>query len=157
MRISRKAFAFVLGAVLAFAVTEQAAKADIIYTYTGQPFSYVGYAGTGPDVTNVSGFFTLSSSLAPDTTYDLLPDTVSGGTVIDYDFTDGITVWDLDNYVDSIGPVGPTGEGGNSEFSVTTDASGEIVDWTLNIFNSDGVITTCTHCCPAISRIESAA
>ena len=41
MRISRKAFAFVLGVVLAFAVTEQAAKADIIYTYTGNDFTNV--------------------------------------------------------------------------------------------------------------------
>jgi len=112
----------------------QPARADFIYTYTGNPFSYVG---TGPDVTNVSGYLDVTYSLAANTTYDLTPNTVGG--VLNYDFTDGRTTWDSANYDSSI----PSPETISSAFSVTTDANGQIVSWNLNIYSSTGAITTC--------------
>jgi len=113
----------------------QSAKADTVYTYTGNSFSYRGGPGT-----EVTGSFDVSSPLAANTVYNLTPDTV-GGTITSYDFTDGHTTWDLTNYVTDP----------NSQFSVTTNASGQIVSWDLNIYSgasfpSGGVITTCTSC-----------
>ena len=67
----------------------QSAWADVTYTYDGNPFSYVG---TGPDVTNVSGHFTVVSSLPANTTQTLTPDTV-GGTITGFKFTDGRRYW----------------------------------------------------------------
>jgi MYXO-CTERM domain-containing protein len=117
----------------------QSAKADTVYTYAGQPFAYNGSWG----LTGVQGSFTVSSPLAADTAYNLTPDTL-GGTITGYDFTDGKTTWDLANYV--TGNPAQAGYNGPSDFSVTTNASGEIVSWDLNIYNSVGVITTCSSC-----------
>jgi len=112
----------------------QPARADFIYSYTGNSFSY---RGTGPDVTNVSGYLDVTYSLAANTTYDLTPNTVGG--VLNYDFTDGRTTWNLANYDSSI----PSPETISSAFSVTTDANGQIASWNLNIYSSSGAITTC--------------
>jgi hypothetical protein len=100
------------------------------YTYTGDQFWYVGGWGLG----GVSGYFTLSSPLKSNRTYSLEPDTLPGGTIIDYSFTDGRTVWDLANFV-----AGPDAFGVVSVFSLTTDKDG-IQYWDFNIDNYTGPI-----------------
>ncbi len=120
----------IAGALLAIGPM-QSARADTIYKYTGNHFSYVG---TGPDVTNLSGSFTVLSALAANTTYTLTPYT-AGGTITNLSFTDGRSVWNLSNYVTD-----PT----NSKFSVITNATGNIVSWWLHIYSSSGDIQTCT-------------
>jgi hypothetical protein len=113
------------------------AQADVIYTYTGQHFSYVG---TGPDVTHVSGFFTLSTPLAANTSAYLTPYTV-GGAINNFDFTDGRLTWNIGNYA----ATWPTSS--DSQFFVTTDASGGIANWDIIIEGyvsfEGGDISTC--------------
>lgn len=123
-----------LAVALLAIVAARSARADYTYTYTGNPFSYVG---TGPDVSNVSGYFDVSYQLAADTTYDLTPYTVGG--VVNFDFTDGRTTWDMANFsaTSTIAGGAPPG------FSVTTDASGQIVSWYLQIYSANAAVTTC--------------
>ena len=109
------------------------AQAETTYTYVGKRF---GYIGTGSDVTNVSGTFTIATPLPANATTVLKPAS-AGGAVTRYRFTDGRTVWDQNNYVaDSA-----------NQFSITTDATGKIVGWYLNIESGLGWITTCTKPC----------
>ncbi len=123
--------------VLALGVAQPAA-ADIIYSYTGNSFGYDGGPG---NVTNVSGFFDLSETLAASTTYDLTPST--NASVVNYSFTDGNTVFDLAN--NNASPTFPVL--GPETFSVTTDANGNIVNWDLNIYTGTSEIQTCNGTC----------
>jgi hypothetical protein len=116
----------------------QSAWADVTYTYDGNPFSYVG---TGPDVTNVSGSFTVASFLPANTTLTLTPYTV-GGTITSLDFTDGRSIWGIDDYVTHSDQAGSNPVGIDSLFSVTTDATGEIVSWYFNILSTTGLINS---------------
>jgi len=121
----------------------QSARADDTYTFTGMPFYYDGANCYPACVTNVSGSFTVSSPLASNTTYNLEPDTVAGGTITSYDFTDGRNSWDLANFVaaDSFGQV--------SEFSITT-GNGNIVAWDINIDDYAG--PTFGYYCPSCTQ-----
>jgi hypothetical protein len=122
MRISRKAFAFVLGVALAFAVTEQAAKADVIYTYTGNDFTsvYPGeYSGHGPYSGSdfVSASFTFASPL---------PDDLALGVVDEAPLLLSFSITDQLITVDSVAAFdendGPTFQ---------TDGTGDIVAWSI--------------------------
>ena len=124
----------IAGALLAFGQM-QSARADTIYKYTGNHFSYVG---TGPDVTNLSGSFTVLSALAANTSYTLTPSTV-GGTITNLSFTDGRSVWNMSNYITYSSVINA-----NSLIDVKTDANGNIVSWWLHICSSSGDIQTCT-------------
>jgi hypothetical protein len=116
----------------------QSAKADTTYAYTGNTFAYIGGCC---GVSNVSGYITLPSPLAPNTTTILTPDTI-GGTITGFDFTDGRNTWDSANFVTS------DSYGFASEFSLTTGATGNIVDWDIVITDwagsccNQGFITT---------------
>jgi hypothetical protein len=134
---SRVARAVLLAGALLTLGVAQSARADTMYTYTGQAFSYRGGPGT-----QVTGSFTVSSPLGSSTTQTLTPASL-GGTITSYDFTDGSTVWDLGNYVGVSGGLNPFD---NSQFSITTDASGKITSWFLNIYSPVGLITTCNTC-----------
>jgi hypothetical protein len=112
------------------------------YTYTGNSF---GYNGSAYPLSGVSGSFTLSSALALGTTTDLAPGT-AGSSVADYSFTDGKSSWTLGNFV--LAPAGyPFGP--QNAFSVTTDASGQIVAWDITVYSglypSGGWIFTCNE------------
>jgi hypothetical protein len=72
------------GALLALGLA-QSAKADYIYTYTGNAFTYWT---EGFDATNVSGSITLASPLPPDTVLDLTPP-ASPILPTGFEFTDG--------------------------------------------------------------------
>ena len=121
-------------AMLAFGLVQFARAGDITYTYTGNHFSY---DGDGPSVTHVSGYFTVASPLAPSTTLTLEPYT-AGGTVLNYDFTDGRTTWDIGNYV-----LSTAFQVANTQITVTTDASGAIASWFVNLNSSTGWIYSC--------------
>ena len=110
------------------------ALADVVYTYTGNSFDYVG---TDPDVTHVSGSFTLPLALPADTTSILTPDTV-GGTITDYQFTDGRSIWDKSNYIEYTNPLPQW----SSIISVTTNAGGGIDSWYINIYSPSGLINS---------------
>lgn len=131
------------------------ARAQVTYTYTGNNFSYVG--GWGP-VHNISGSFTLSYSLAPNTTYELddsfgnftplpLPaGTVWGPTMTDFSFTDGRETAVSSQSSAYNPPLGGDITSGNpySEpiFQVTTGPSGNISSWFINILTPNALITT---------------
>jgi hypothetical protein len=102
------------------------------YTYTGNQFLYIGGCC---GVSNVSGYFTVPSALAPNTTYNNL-----ASTIITYSFTDGRYTWTPSNYPG--GPVSPFNI--SNEFFVTTDAQGHIVSWQINLVsdNPAGEIST---------------
>lgn len=83
----------------------------------------------------MSGFFTVSSALAPSTSFSNL-----AGLITNYDFTDGRTTWVPGNY-----PGGPTSPFNMAnEFAIATDASGNILDWQINLVSNgpDALITT---------------
>lgn len=115
--------------LIAFA---QPVRADVTYSYTGSRFTYVG---TGRDVTNVTGSFTVASALQANSTQNLTVAGV-GGKIIAYRFTDGRSTWESSNYVAS----------DDFAFSVTTDANGNLVSWQINAFSSVGSISSCTAC-----------
>ena len=119
VRNLRAKFVFSIGLLaLLCLMTAGPLRADTwTYTYAGHDFSYMGGPGT-----KVTGFFTVSSPLASGATTPLAPDTI-GSTIVIYNFADGYTTWDLANYVTDPG----------SQFSVTTNGSGDIVPLFLNI------------------------
>ena len=141
---------FVVGTIVSLA-SVSAALAGPVYTYTGQHFSYVG---TGGDVTHVSGSFTVDSLLAPNTTVTLKPYTV-GGTITEYSFTDGRSVWNLANYV----PFNPFPLYLPTLFAVTTNAGGGISDWCLYLNSSVGWLQSQTannpSCLPELGTIAA--
>ena len=126
--------ALIAGAAGALAPCAFASPAT--YTYTGHQFSYVG---TGPDVTHVSGSFTVASALAANSVLQLLPT-----TFLSLSFTDGRVFWDTSNYFqDNV----------NDIFSLTTDGDGHIAAWNIVLLNGGpyptpgfGIISTCTAC-----------
>ena len=140
MRISRKAFAFVLGVVLAFAVTEQAAKADIIYTYTGNDFTNVGGDDLSSTSDFISGWITFASPL-PDNSIE---QNNLADSVISWGFTDQVQSIDDDSantfLLPVVDPVGLfTFYSSLDDVYLATDASGNINQWsiTATIIGSD--------------------
>jgi hypothetical protein len=107
------------------------------YAYTGNPF---GYNGSVYPLTGVSGSFTLASPLAPGTTTD------PHGAFINFSFTDGKSIFDLANFVSA-----PAGYafGPQNAFSITTNASGQIVAWDIVLYSglypTGGWIFTCNE------------
>jgi hypothetical protein len=102
-------FAVAIGALAFFA---PAGKADVTYTYTGNPFNQFGGSATCPPECNFSGFFTVAASLGAN---------VSGVGFIplDFSFTDGsTTITKADATSFSFG-------------GFSTDASGIITGWNM--------------------------
>lgn len=116
---------------IAALIMASTASAQVTYSYTGNRFLYIGGCC---GVSNVSGSFTVSSALAANTTYNLV------GAILNYHFSDGRTIWTPSNY-----PGGPTPPFGTAnEFTVSTDASGNITSWQINIVSNSpaALITT---------------
>jgi hypothetical protein len=117
------------------------AQQAVTYTYTGDPFSYVGTSDYyGLPVTSISGNFTLASPIPPNTTVLLTPDTI-GGTIAAYSFTDGRYTNDLANYA-TTNSFGYGGASSAPTFAVTTGANGDIIDWDLMILSPSALIYT---------------
>jgi hypothetical protein len=92
------------------------ARADAIYTYTGNPFT----SCSGPCSGALSGSLTLAQALAANSTTSVQFPAVPGyGNVVTWSFTDGNFVWTPSN---SPGVLA----------TFTTGSSGQIVQWTLN-------------------------
>lgn len=122
-------FIVVVFAIVLFA---SPSKADTIYTYTGNPFT--DFFNTAcPPTCNMSGFFTLSSPLAPNTVvFNLIPDSFS--------FTDGsVTITDTN------ATVSPFGSGQFSDFWVTTNSLGNIVVWNTQFFSGPNFMFSGTN------------
>ncbi len=96
------------------------AWADTTYTYTGNDFTTAVSPFTTSD--SVSGSFTVASPFGDDSTYDNF-------TPISFSFTDGQqAVTNLNASTQS--------------FDVSTNASGEVDQWNLTVFDSTSFITT---------------
>jgi hypothetical protein len=129
----------------------QSARAQATYTYTGNPFSYIGTNPSyGPEPVNISGYFTVASLLAPDSTYDLSEGVFThpplmgnlGGTLSDFSFTDGRYTANLANAeaTDSLG--GGSSGSTVAVFQVTTGSNGAIASWYINVISPNAYIST---------------
>jgi hypothetical protein len=109
-----------LGAAVVFAAALSAmlpatALADMIYSYTGNDFTFADPPYTTSD--SISGFFTLPSALAPSTTFPTITPTA-------FSFSDGQQTLSSSLATASIVIV-----------NVTTNASGNISQWQLAVLN----------------------
>lgn len=116
----------VTGLIL-FCGLQSAARADTTYTYTGLNFQ----TATGPYTLSdfVSGFFTLASPLGDNL---VLADETPGA----YSFSDGVQTFS------SLSP--PT----DVTFKISTDASGNIDGWFINLENPSGFNQISTETSP---------
>jgi hypothetical protein len=87
------------------------ARADTIYTYTGNPFTVFSGLDVCPPVCNISGSFTLASPLATNLPFEAITPTA-------FSFTDG-----------SVTITEGASEGGR--FEVATDSGGNISFWEI--------------------------
>jgi len=93
------------------------ARANAIYTYTGNPFT----SCSGPCSGALSGSLTLAQALAANATTSVQFPAVPGyATVVGWNFTDGSFVWM------------PSNSPGGFLATFVTNSSGQIVQWTLN-------------------------
>ncbi len=100
---------------------EPAARADTIYTYTGQSFTnfsggFTCLVGTSCPIT---GSFTTSEPLAPNFSINF------PAHLLAFSFTDGFTTWTLNNSFPTI-----------PEIAVSTDANGNISGWDIELFQA---------------------
>lgn len=144
-RIARAAV--MAGALLTIGLAQFARAGDITYTYTGNPFAYNPEGP--PDATNVSGSFTLTSPIPPDTTLTIFfprgATTASGGyanspVMTGYYFTDGQEIWT---------PANNENPNNESQFVLITDANSDIVFWSIFVDSPDGNLGTSSNapCC----------
>lgn len=96
-------------------------RADTVYTYAGNTFTQSAGTDTCPPQCSITGNFTLAAPLpANDTVW--YPTVLS---TLSFDFTDGSNVWtNLNSTV--------------SQFSVETNAAGNIVEWDIIMTNTSG-------------------
>lgn len=118
-----KPFAITLFSLL-LATASAPALADTVYTYTGNDYTTVNapFFNTSE---SISGSFTLSSPLAPDTTTIITP--------TQFTFTDGPSTFTQANTSSS------------SFFEIVTDASGNIAGWDISLPATDGSAELATH------------
>jgi hypothetical protein len=96
------------GLVMGLCLFAAGARADTIYTYTGNPFTVFSGLDVCPPVCNISGSFNLASPLATNLPFGAITPTA-------FSFTDGsITL-----------------TGGGSRFEVATDSGGDISFWEI--------------------------
>jgi len=122
LNISTRSFETAISAVTKTIVTglilfcglQSAARADITYTYTGNDFTTATGAYTTSDF--VSGYFTLASALGDNLV-------LASETPATYSFSDGVQT------ISSLSP--PT----DVTFEISTDASGNIDAWFINLEN----------------------
>lgn len=115
--ISKSQVLFVASILSASAVVlgpaAQQVKADVVYTYTGNPFDDFRNGGVCPPTCNITGSFTVAEPLAPNLALTLITPlsfTVTSGTAT---LTDG--------------------DPNNTDISVGTDALGAIDTWTWEV------------------------
>jgi hypothetical protein len=99
------------GLVMGLCLFAASARADTIYTYTGNPFTVFSGLDVCPPVCNISGSFTLASPLAANLPFEAITPTA-------FSFTDG-----------SVTVTEGASEGGR--FEVATDSGGNISFWEI--------------------------
>lgn len=99
------------GLVMGLCLFAASARADTIYTYTGNPFTVFSGLDACPPVCNISGSFTLASPLAANLPFEAITPTA-------FSFTDG-----------SVTVTEGASEGGR--FEVATDSGGNISFWEI--------------------------
>jgi hypothetical protein len=109
-----------------FALAIIPASADSFYYYTGANYTFA----TAPYTTsmNISGYFSVTSPL-PDNSYIFVADPIVGPWDIpltSWQFTDGVHTFDASSDL---------GVTGFFEVYATTNATGEIVDWEISIYD----------------------
>ena len=98
------------------------AQANVVYTYTGDPFTDLDSASC-PDICRISGNFVLSSPLgANHPVFDGALD------ILSFSFTDGVDT--IDSADSTPGPDGAT------SINVGTDSSGAITQWNNQFFSA---------------------
>ena len=103
--------------------TQGNALAGVIYTYTGNDFSWASYCGSYTDTDQITGSITFASALP-----DNLELTSNIPTIVSFDFDDGVrTITDESTT-------------GDNEFMFVTDASGNIVQWNVQVNDANGYI-----------------
>jgi MYXO-CTERM domain-containing protein len=117
------------GILTAIAVLHaNAASANAIYSYDGNPFEYVDDpnppAGTFDTTDRVTGSFELASALAPNLAFA--------------DISGSLVSWSFDNGRDTI----TSGSGVVGTFLVSTDATGDIDRWEIEVWDAAGLPTT---------------
>lgn len=110
--IGRAVRLLLIGALFAIGLA-QSARADTIYTYTGNPFTTILPFFTCPPRCSISGSFTLAQPLAANQSFVSI-------TPLSYTFTDGADVFDPTNST-----AGFT--------SFTTNAAGVPILWQISI------------------------
>jgi hypothetical protein len=99
------------GLVMGLYLCVASARADTVYTYTGNPFTILTGSDVCPLVCNISGSFTLASPLAANLPFEAITPTA-------FSFTDG-----------SVTVTEGASEGGR--FEVATDSGGNISFWEI--------------------------
>jgi hypothetical protein len=132
---------WIVAAMLMFAFGT-AAHATVTYEYTGIPFTYVQSPYTTDDF--VSGTMTLNTALGPNLVEYFLgsAEFTPNGNLVDLTMSDGVqTIHALEACVNP------------NYCRVSTDASGNIVEWVLGAFGQGGDVITfnlpnCPECFP---------
>lgn len=107
---------FFLMLTLTVALFTVPSPADTIYTYTGLHFDDFGGATACPPDCGITGSFTVSSPLIPDSAYYFTPDSFS--------FTDGGVTFNQSTV-------------SKADFGVITDEAGNIIGWNMDWFQGD--------------------
>jgi hypothetical protein len=114
------------GLVMGLCFFAASARADTIYTYTGNPFTVLSGLDVCPPVCNISGSFTLASPPATNLPFAAIAPTA-------FSFTDGsITL-----------------TGGGSRFEVATDSRGDISFWDIALGGQVG-----PHVCASLDSVR---
>jgi len=145
--MNTKTYAMAAALSLMALVAPKSARSDSTYTYTGPQFTiFVGSASCGT-VCSIDGSFTLSAPLAPGTTT-----LETAATLKSFDF-----------FISTAGTPAVTNTNGAvifpaGSFSLTTDASGQITDWLIELFRpaTGDILFTCVeptqHDCAATTN-----
>jgi hypothetical protein len=121
----RATFALISGFLLFFAAITSSAKADVIYTYTGNDFN--SFSGSPPLNSSdfISSSFTFASALP-----DNLNDVENPGSLLN---------WSMSDQVDTLSDTG----GNTLLIFVSTNASGTITGWGMGADNPGTCAPTC--------------
>jgi hypothetical protein len=123
-KVALTAFCLLLAAALA----STASAFEITYTYTGEDFTYSDGAPAPSTSDNISGSLTLTAPLGLSLTTSNLYGTPE---LFTFSFTDGVNTW-TPSSVSSW----PT----DQYISLTTDASGAIIDWEVALYMAGSVL-----------------
>jgi hypothetical protein len=122
MHIPKRVFSAAALCLVVILCVATPAKADTTYSYVGNPFTdYVPESCTAP--CSLTGSFEVASPLAANLTSAIV-------VPISFSYTDGTR------------PVNSSNDGGGAFFKISTDASGMIDDWDIELGEADPTLAT---------------